>query len=530
MSDATSAAVLPLSETISNTQRAIITLAVMSATMMEVLDTSIVNVALPNMQGELGCTLDEISWVSTGYIISNVIILPLTGWLSDYLGRKRYLFYSVIIFTLASLGCGLSGSLSLLVICRILQGLGGAAFLSTAQATLMEIYPKRLQGFAQALFGMGVVMAPTLGPTVGGYLVDHFSWPWIFNVNIPIGIVAAILIWTSVPDSTHAGAKRAADVWGILLLAVGLGCLQTILEKGERDDWFQAGYIRVLAVVAATGLAVFLWWELNPRNKNPAINLRVLKNRNLAAGCVSAVALGFSLFGATLILPQYWQTVQQHTAQQTGMLLFPGGLATAAVMPIVGRLISKYDARYLIAFGMCLHSASMFVLMNVMTLSTGDMTFFLPLILRGAGIGFQFVPLSVSSFGTLKPHEVGQGAGLYNLFRQLGGSFGIACLATMVSRREKFHYARLGEHLSEVSPDVTDRLAALQHNFMDKGADVATAHSQALAVLTGNLRFQAANLTFMDIFYFLGFLSIASTLTVLLFAKAKNKNTASAAH
>jgi DHA2 family multidrug resistance protein len=529
MSDtSTSAAGLPLSATISVFQRTIITLTVMAATMMEVLDTSIVNVALPNMQGELGCTLDEISWVSTGYIISNVIILPLTGWLSDFFGRKRYLFYSVILFTLASLGCGVSGSLGLLVICRVLQGLGGAAFLSTAQATLMEIYPKHQQGFAQAIFGMGVVMAPTLGPTLGGYLVDNFSWPWIFNVNIPVGILAAILIWTSVPDSTTAGERRSPDVLGIFLLAVGLGCLQTILEKGERDDWFEAGYIRVLAGFAVAGIITFLWWELSPRNKNPAINLRVLRNRNLAAGSISAIALGFALYGATLVLPQYWQTVQNHTAQQTGMLLFPGGLATAAVMPLLGKLLQIVDARALIATGMLIHASAMFVLMHVMTLSTNDMTFFLPLILRGVGIGFQFVPLSVSSLGTLKPREVGQGAGLYNLFRQLGGSFGIAFLATMLSRRQKFHYARLTEHLSEVGTDTLARVDTLQQMFMSKGADATTAHNQALTILTGTLRGQAANMTYMDIFMFLGVLSIFSVLTVFLFAKATNKATAAA--
>lgn len=521
MSESASEAQRPLSETISPGLRAVITITVMAATMMEVLDTSIVNVALPHMQGELGCSLDEISWVSTGYIISNVIILPLTGWLSDFFGRKRYLFYSVILFTLASLGCGVSMSLSMLVICRILQGIGGAAFLSTSQATMMEIYPKEQQGLAQAIFGMGVVMAPTLGPTLGGYIVDNFNWPWIFNVNIPVGILVAILIWTAVPDSTHAGVKRSADWLGILFLSIGLGSLQTILEKGERDDWFQADYIRVLAVFAVVGLATFVWWELHPRNKNPAIDLRVLKNRNLVAGCASAICLGFSLYGATLILPQYWQTVQDHSAQQTGMLLFPGGLATAMVMPIVGYLISRYDSRLLIAFGMLVHSSAMFVLMRIMTLSTEDMTFFLPLLLRGAGIGFQFVPLSTSSLGTLKPKQVGQGAGLYNLFRQLGGSFGIAALATMLDRRQKFHLARLSESMPDVSASVLQRIQTMQSAFVARGMDQYTAHKQALAALQGQMAAQAANMSFIDIFAFLCVISVCSIISVFLFAKTK---------
>ena len=526
----TPAATLPLSETISVGQRTIITITVMAATMMEVLDTSIVNVALPNMQGELGATLDQISWVSTGYIISNVIVLPLTGWLSDFFGRKRYLFYSVIVFTVASFGCGISQSLEMLVTFRILQGLGGAAFLSTAQATLLEIYPKDRQGFAQALFGMGVVMAPTLGPTLGGYLVDHFNWTWIFNVNIPVGILSGLFIWTHVPDSSHAGAKRKVDAWGILLLAVGLGCLQTILEKGERDDWFDATYIRVLTGFAIAGIATFLWWQLNPRNKNPAINVRVMLNRNLFAGSLCAASLGFALYGTVLILPQYWQLVQSHTAQQTGMLLFPGGLATAAVMPFVGRLVGKVDVRIMVAVGMILHAFAMVLFSHRMQIDSPDSIFAIPLILRGFAIGLQFVPLSVASLGTLAPKDVGPGAGLYNLFRQLGGSFGIAFLATTLKRRQVFHYDRLAESMSSVATLTTDRIDALTHAFVSKGFTALGGQQQAYKALTGQVLQQAANMSFIDLFVILTYSSLASLGLLFIFARARGKAGAASVH
>ena len=512
-----------LAASISGPQRVVITIAVMLATIMEVLDTSIVNVALPIMQGELGATLDEISWVSTGYIISNVIVLPLTGWLSDFFGRKRYLFLSVIVFTLASCGCGVSNSLWMLVMFRILQGVGGAAFLSTAQATLMEIYPPHQRGFAQALFGMGVVMAPTLGPTLGGFLVDNYAWPWIFNVNIPVGIICAILIRTHVPDSAVAGEKRSADLWGIGLLALGLGSLQTVLEKGQRDDWLDATYIRVLLVIAVAGLVAFVMWSLSPKNRFPAIDLRVLKNRNLVAGSACAAVLGFAMYGLVLLMPQFWQVVQNHSAQQTGMLLFPGGLATAAVMPFVGRLINIVDTRALIAVGMVLQAGAMGLFLQRMDLSAPDSVFAMPLIVRGVAIGLQFVPLSAASLGTLKPHQLGAGAGIYNLFRQLGGSFGIALMTTMLERRQTFHYKRLAEYITPLSVATQERIAMLSQGFMSRGMGAHEARQQALAVMAGGLHKQAAVLSYGDIFMLLIVTGLSSLLLLGLFQRSRNK-------
>ena len=499
--------------------RTIVTLAVMAATLMEVLDTSIVNVALPNMQGELGATLDEIGWVATGYILSNVVVLPLTAYFSDLFGRRRYLAYSLILFTASSLGCGISRSLDLLVVFRIMQGAGGAAFLATAQATLMEIYPRRLQGFAQAMFGVGVVMAPTLGPSLGGFLTDRYSWPWIFFINIPIGIVATFLTFSFVPDSRAAREKRSADFVGIGFLAVGLGTLQYVLERGNRDDWFQSPLISALSIASVLGMALFTWWEL--RVENPAVDLRVLKNRNLAAGTLCGMMLGFVMYGSVFALPQFFQVVQAHTAEQTGILLIPGGLATVLILPAVGQLVNRVDTRWMVAAGMLIMVAALWQFSSRFTLESPDSVFFWPLILRGLGMGLQFVPLSLLALGTLAPRDIAQGAGLYNLMRQLGGSFGIAVLATFVERRVTFHTSRIGEHLSAVSVITQERVGQIQHGLAARGVPEALTHAASYAVLQGTVVKQALLQSYMDLFRASAIAALLGVALVLLFKRAR---------
>lgn len=492
--------VLPLYETITPRLRLLITVTVMAATMMEFLDTSIINVALPNMMGNLGVTLDQIGWVSTGYIITNVIVLPLTGWLSDFFGRRLYLFGSVVVFTVASLGCGVSGSLGALIFWRVVQGAGGAAFLSTAQATLMEIYPPAKRASAQAVFAMGVIIAPTLGPTLGGYITDNYSWPWIFLINVPVGIVAALLTWRFVPDSHAAGARRKADFVGIGLLAVGLGCMQTVLERGERDDWFDAPYITVLTLLSALGCGAFVWWVLRRENRAPAVNLRVATNRNLAAGTVYGFAFGVVFYGVIFVVPQFLQQVQTHTAQQAGIILLPGALFSGAMLPIVARVMGKVDARLVIGTGMVALVGSMYFFASQLTLTMPDEAFVAPLILRGVGTGLQLVPLSVVALGTLAPQQVAEGAGLFNLFRQLGGSFGIAILTTLLDRREHLHRMRLVESLDPSSPAMADRLAGLRAAFLARGGSLAEAPRAALGALDRAVERQASLLAFHDLF------------------------------
>lgn len=509
--------------------RSIVTIAVMMATIMEILDTTIVNVALPDMMGNLGVTLDQVGWVATGYIVANVIVLPLTGWLSDYFGRKKYLAYSVIFFTIASFGCGISHSLAELILWRVLQGAGGAAFISTAQATLMEIYPAHQRGFAQAIFGGGVILAPTFGPVVGGYLTQHYSWPWVFFVNIPVGIAALLLILAFVPDSAVSRGKRKADFVGIGLLAIGLGCLQALLEQGERYDWMSDVHMRQLAIGAVAGMAVFLWWELRPANEHPAVNLRVLKFRNLTVASLYSFVFSFLLFGIVFILPLFLQNVQNFPPLEAGIILVPSGVAAACMMPVVGRLSNRIDRRLLLGVGMFLTAISVYLFSIILAPQTPPDSFALPLILRGAGAGLQFVPLSLLALDSLNPKYLGDGAGIYNLFRQLGKSFGVAFIVTLVDQREHYHYARLVAHLNPYSPAVQQFI--LQMQFALKlplviphlGSPTAPLQVPPYQMLARIVQQQAAIQTYIDIFYLLTILAIAAFGLLFFFKKDRGQ-------
>jgi DHA2 family multidrug resistance protein len=501
--------------------RAIVTAAVMLATMMEILDSTIVNVALPDMMGNLGATLDQIGWVATGYIMANVVILPLTGWLSDYFGRKKYLAYSVLIFTVASFGCGISHTLGELILWRVLQGVGGAAFISTAQATLMEIYPSHQRGFAQAIFGMGVILAPTFGPVIGGLLTQRYSWPWVFFVNIPVGVTALLLILAFVPDSGLSRGKRQADFVGIGLLAIGLGCLQALLEQGEHYDWFSSSSMRHLAIGAIIGLAVFLWWELRPANEHPAVNLRVLRFRNLAVACIYAFVFSFVLFGVVFILPLFLQNVQSFPPLEAGIILIPSGIAAGCMMPIVGQLSNRLDRRILLGVGMCITAASVYLFRSILAPQTPANSFVAPLILRGAGAGLQFVPLSLLALDSINPKYLGDSSGLYNLFRQLGKSFGVAFIVTLVDQRERYHFARMVPNINPYSPGVQQFLHQLQQGFAMRGLPGDKAKLAPYGIVTRMIQQQAAVQTYIDIFYLLTIMCIASLGLIFLFKKDK---------
>jgi DHA2 family multidrug resistance protein len=508
---------LPLYLSLSSGRRLLIVLTIMMATLMEFLDTSIVNVAIPAMTGSLGTTLSQIGWVSTGYIISNVIILPLTGWLSDTFGRRRYLGWSVVLFTIASLGCGLSHNLGELILWRVFQGIGGAAFLATSQATLMEIFPPEKRGLAQAIFAIGVVIAPTLGPTLGGILTDNYSWPWIFLINVPVGACAALLTFQIVPDAQASGERRPADFPGILFLALGLGSLQTVLERGESEDWFASSFIVAFAVLATLGLLAFVFWSLRPANVAPAVNLRILTNRNLLAGALYGWVFGFVFYGMIFALPQFWQEVQGHTAEQSGHLLLPGGIATACILPLIGTLVGRIDARWLIGTGTAMFLGSALLLHSRLTLTTPDSAYFAPLILRGLGIGLQIVPLSAVALGTLPPQSVGEGAGIFNLFRQLGGSFGIAIITTLLTKRVHFHYQRLAEQIPQGSTLAMEWLAKARTHLMQVGLSPQEAQSGAFALLVKRVTQQAMVLSFQDVFWVIAGIAGAGVALLFLF-------------
>jgi len=497
--------------------RWIILLAVMLGAILEILDTSIVNVALPTMMGNLGATLDQISWVSTGYIIANVIILPLTGWLSNRFGRRRYLAGSMLLFTIASLFCGLSRSLEMLVIFRILQGMGGAALISTAQSTMIEIFPPAQTGMVTGIFGLGMMMAPTLGPTLGGWITDNYSWPWIFFINLPIGALATTLTLLFARDSRYQrGKNRPIDLTGIALLAIGLGCLQTVLEKGNRENWFDSSLICWLTALAVSGLAAFVVWELT--TEYPAVNLRILSNRSFAAGTVIQMAVGVGLYGGIFLLPVFLQQVQHYSAEQTGWILFPGGLATGMMMPIIGKLVSRVQARKLAFVGVGVFALAMLPFTRL-TLDTGPSDLFWPWVIRGASLAFLFVPLTIATLRSLQGQQLADGTGLFNLARQLGGSAGIAFLATFLDHNTKTQFSHLSESVTLYNPTALARLQQLQSFFIAKGASFQVARQQAQAAMEMLITRQASVLAFERTFMVIVLIFIAMLPLIFLLRK-----------
>lgn len=503
----------------------LIAFAVVLAALMQVIDSSIVNVALPDMMGNLGASLDEIAWVSTGYILAAVIIIPLTGWLGEFFGRKRYFVGSIILFTIASFLCGASHSLSALVFWRIIQGLGGGALMTVSQAVLFESFPRREAGTAMALFGLGVMVGPTIGPTLGGWLTDNYGWPWIFYVNLPVGVLAAVMIIGYVHDPEYQRRPPSVDYMGIALLAVSVGSLQYLLEQGQREDWFDSRAMIMLAVtgiVTGTGL---VWREMTV--DHPVIDFRVLRYRQMWVGTLLGVVMGVGLFASVFTLPVFLQGNLRMTAQQTGIVLLPGALATAVSMAIVGRITNKFDPRLLITIGALLFAGAMFELSTI-TGESGSTDFFWALIMRGAGLGMMFVPLTTITLAELSPRELGQGAGLYNFFRQLGGSLGIAAIATLLSHYTAQFRAILSEHISIGDATTISRLEMLTRALVARGADPWTARERALEILDRQLMAQASVIAYSRIYVLSAVLILA--LIPLLVLVRHTRGVAAAQH
>jgi DHA2 family multidrug resistance protein len=477
--------------------RYLIAVAVVLAALMQVIDSSIVNVALPDMMGNLGASLDEIAWVSTGYILASVIVIPLTGFLGDLLGRKRYFVGSIVTFTFASFMCGASGSLGALVFWRIVQGVGGGALMTVSQAVLFESFPPEEAGMALALFGLGVMVGPTIGPTLGGWLTDNYGWPWIFYINIPVGVLAAVMITAYVHDPAHQKRPKVIDYAGIALLAVSVGALQYVLEHGERDDWFDSRFITTLTVIGVVGGAALVWRELT--TDHPAIDFRVLRHRQMSVGTVLGVVMGIGLYAMSFTLPVFLQGDLHMTAEQTGIVLLPGALMTAVSMFVAGRLSNRADPRLLITAGSLIFALAAWKL-SLITGESGAHDFFWPLVLRGVGLGLMFVPLTTITLAELSPQELPQGTGLYNFFRQLGGSFGIAGISTLVTRFTAQNRANLVQHVSAYDPTSVARLEMLTRGMMAKGADFLTAQRRALALLDAQVMGQASVMAYGKIY------------------------------
>src|SRR5581483_7437349 len=498
--------------------RYIIAATVSLASVLELLDTSIVNVAIPHMMGNLGATLDEIAWVSTGYIVANVIVLPITGWLSAFFGRRRYFAGSIALFTLASFFCGNAHTLAELVLARVVQGLGGGALLSTSQAILYEEFPREEYGTAMAIFGVGVMVGPTLGPTLGGYITDAFSWPWIFYINIPLGIVALGLTLSYIQDSPFQRRAERVDYVGLVLLAAGMGTLQTMRERGERLDWFESREVVTYAAISAASLVAFVWHELT--TEHPVVDLRILRSRQLAVGVVFGGVLGVCLYATVFVLPVYLQTLQNFTAEQTGFVILAGALGSAVTMASMGRFQGRFDGRLSIVAGVSLFTLSMWQ-HGHFTTDSGMPDFFWPLILRGVGLGLIFVPLTNLALADLPMDRIPNGTGLFNLMRQLGGSVGIALSATLVQRFATIDRAVLAAHVTPFNDAARERIAALTALLVAKGTPAAIAGTRALAIVNEQVRRQALMLSFEHLFLLFGAAFVLSLPLLLLMHKPR---------
>jgi len=470
------------------------------------------------MMGNLGATVEEVSWVSTGYIIAAAIVIPLTGWLAGFFGRKRYFVGSIILFTIASLLCGLSHSLQALVFWRIVQGIGGGALISTSQAILWEAFPREEVGTGMAFFGMGVMVGPTLGPTLGGWLTDNYSWPWIFFINIPVGIVAVSMIVAYVHDHPEHRRSRTIDGVGIGLLILAVGALQLMLERGERLDWFDSRLVTSLGILSILSAALLVWHEL--RVEDPAVDLRILKQPQFTAGALMGVMLGAGLFGSVFILPIFLQGMLHMTAWQTGLIILPGAIASALSMAVVGRLSATVDNRLLILVGSVFFSIGMWQLSTITAL-TGTTDLFWPLIWRGLGLGLIFVPLTNLTLLEIKPRDLGQATGLNNFFRQIGGSLSIAAMASLLTRFVTQEHAILASNLSAFSPLAQERMATMTRGMMARGMDMATAQQAAAKALNGQILLQANVLAFEKIYLISGVMLLAALPLLFLFKTGK---------
>lgn len=505
-------------------RRVIITITAILCALLEIVDSTIVNVALNEMKGNLGSTLSEVGWVITAYAIGNVIIVPMTSWLSQQFGRRNYFAVSIVIFTICSFLCGNATNIWELVFFRFLQGIGGGALLVTSQTIITESYPIEKRSMAQAIYGLGVIIGPTLGPPLGGYIVDNFSWPYIFYINIPIGILATILTIQFVRSPKFAEKRQAKDVdWlGIFLLAVFVGSLQFVLEKGHDEDWFDSKLITFFTISALLGFVLFLWRELTFRY--PIVELRTLKNGNLRIGTVMSFILGFGLYGSTFIVPLYTQSILGWTAFQSGALMIPAALTTAFMMPIIGRLLTRgVKQQFLVALGFLIFFIYSFWGYKILTPDTSKDAFFWMLIVRGAGLGLLFIPITSLALSTLKGQEIGQGAAFTGMMRQLGGSFGIAAITTFIANESTKHASNIANHLDVNSSEVQQRITALKSGFLAKGMTPDVALQSAYKILQYSVQKQAAVLAYMDVFLYLGILFLICIPFVLFVKERKEK-------
>jgi DHA2 family multidrug resistance protein len=506
----------------------LIAIAVMSSTFMEVLDTTVVNVSLPHIAGNLSSTVDEATWTLTSYLVANAIILPMTGWLAGRFGRKRLLMSAVTGFTIASFFCGLAPSLPILIIFRVIQGACGGGLQPLSQAILLESFPPEKRGQAMAFWALGIVVAPMLGPVLGGWLTDNYSWRWVFYINVPIGVLAIMLTQAFVFDPPYLRRERTGiDYWGIGLLVVGMGSLQVMLDKGQEEDWFGSHFIVVLAVLAFIGLIGLVIREL--KATHPVIDLSVFKYRSYAVGTFLMTIVGFVLYGSTVLLPLLMQELLGYTATHAGITNLPRGMASFLFMPVVGMLVGKIDSRKLLATGLLATAGAMFSL-SFFNLDVGFWNFWWPLMLQGAGLGLIFVPLTTVTNDPIPRERMGNATSIFNLMRNVGASIGISTVETLQFRRMQTHTNYLVQHVNAGSLQTQRALGGLRELFISKGADPATANHQAMGALWGQVQRQAAMLSYNDVFRFLGWMFLILLPLLLLMEKPRGGKGPTIAH
>jgi MFS transporter, DHA2 family, multidrug resistance protein len=499
----------------------IVAIAVMFATFMEVLDTTVVNVSLPHIAGSLTATIEESTWVLTSYLVANAIILPLTGWLARYFGRKRLLMASVMGFTAASFLCGLAPNLQTLVFFRIIQGATGGAMQPLSQAVLLEAFPPHERGKAMGFWGLGIVTAPILGPVIGGWLTDAYSWRWVFYINIPVGVASLVMTQLFIFDPSYMKREsESIDYWGIGLLALWIGALQVMLDLGQREDWFQSNFITLLSVVALTGLIAFVIRELNV--EHPVVDLRVFKVRTFATGVFLMTTLGFVLYGSLVLLPIMLQTLLGYPPVQAGLAMAPRGIGSFLGMPIIGFLIAKLDSRRLVAGGLIAGGLTL-IWLGHLNLNAGYWDIFWPQFFQGLGLSMVFVPLTTISMDPIPRERMGNATSLFNLMRNLGGGVGIATTTTLLARRSQATAAILGANVTAYNPASRSAFAATREAFIRAGSDPVTATTRAYAAMSGMVHRQATMVAFVEIFTLLGMIFLFLVPLVFLMKRPRGK-------
>jgi DHA2 family multidrug resistance protein len=492
---------------------------VMLPTLIEIIDTSVVNVSLDHIRGSLSASIDESTWIITSYLVSNAIIIPITAWLSRLFGRKRYLILSISIFTFSSFMCGSAWNLQSLVFFRVLQGAGGGALQPLSQAILLETFPPQQQGMAMAIFGIGIMFGPIIGPLMGGWITDNWSWHWIFYVNVPIGFISVLMVYLFIVDPSYMERIRMkVDYWGLFFLAIGLGCLQVVLDKGQRDDWFSSNFIVSLSAISASSLILFVARELT--TENPVVNLRIFRNIPFSTGNLIMFSVFFTIFSSIVLLPIYLETLMGYTAYLSGLVLGPGGLAAMAAMPIAGQLVNRINPKWILGFGIALMAYSVH-LMSLFNLQADFHSILLPRVIQGLGIGFFFVPLTTVTMSAANKEQMGNATAIFNLLRNLGGSFGVAFVTTLLARREQFHQYRLIEHLTPFSRNYQTAVSQIQQFLQEQGLTSPVPGQGVVGVIYNNLLQQAAMLSFNDCFYVLSIMLAFILPFVLLMKKGK---------